>query len=31
MKGKNQLPKVVQRVKFQNGIEVIKMCAHHAA
>jgi len=25
------LPKVVQGVKFQNGIEVIKMPAHHAA
>jgi hypothetical protein len=25
------LPKVVQGVKFQNGIEVIKMSAHHAA
>jgi hypothetical protein len=30
-KGENQLPKVVQGVKFQNGIEVIKMSAHHAA
>jgi hypothetical protein len=28
LKGENQLPKVVQ---FQNGIEVIKMPAHHAA
>ena len=27
----NQLPKVVQGIKFQNGIEVIKMSAHHAA
>jgi hypothetical protein len=25
------LPKVVQGVKFQNGIEVITMPAHHAA
>jgi len=25
------LPKVVQGVKFQNGVEVIKMSAHHAA
>ena len=24
-------PKVVQGIKFQNGIEVIKMPAHHAA
>jgi hypothetical protein len=24
LKGENQLPKVVQGVKFQNGIEVIK-------
>ena len=31
LKGENQLPKVVQGVKFQNGIEVIKMPAHHAA
>ena len=31
LKGENQLPKVVQGVKFQNGIEVIKMSAHHAA
>ena len=30
-KGENQLPKVVQGIKFQNGIEVIKMSAHHAA
>ena len=27
----DQLPKVVQGIKFQNGIEVIKMPAHHAA
>jgi putative transposase len=27
LKGENQLPKVVQGVKFQNGIEVIKMPA----
>jgi len=31
LKGENQLPKVVRGVKFQNGIEVIKMPAHHAA
>ena len=31
LKGENQLPKVVKGVKFQNGIEVIKMSAHHAA
>jgi len=24
LKGENQLPKIVQGVKFQNGIEVIK-------
>jgi hypothetical protein len=29
LKGENQLPKV--GVKFQNGIEVIEMPAHHAA
>ena len=27
----NQLPKVVQGVKFQSGIKVIKMPANHAA
>ena len=27
----NQLPKVVQGVKFKNGIEVTEMPAHHAA
>jgi putative transposase len=31
LKGENQLPKVVQGVKFHNGIEVIKMSAYHAA
>jgi len=31
LKGENQLPKVVQGVKFQNGIEVITMPTHHAA
>jgi transposase-like protein len=31
LKGENQLPKVVQGVKFQNGIEVIEMPASHAA
>jgi putative transposase len=31
LKGENQLPKLVQGVRFQNGIEVIEMSAHHAA
>jgi putative transposase len=31
LNGENQLPKVVQGIKFQNGIEVIEMPAHHAA
>ena len=31
LKGENQLPKVVQGVRFQNGIEVIEMPAHHVA
>jgi putative transposase len=31
LNGENQLPKVVQGVKFQNGIEVTEMSAHHAA
>ncbi len=31
LKGENQLPKVVKGVRFQNGIEVIEMPAHHAA
>ena len=31
LKGENQLPKVVQGVKLQNGIEVVKTPAHHAA
>ena len=31
LKGENQLPKVVQGVRFHNGIEVIEMPAHHAA
>jgi putative transposase len=31
LKGENQLPKVVRGIKFQNGIEVIGMPAHHAA
>jgi transposase-like protein len=31
LKGENQLPKVVRGIKFQNGIEVIEMPAHHAA
>jgi len=31
LKGENQLPKVVEGVKFQNGIEVIEVPANHAA
>ena len=31
LNSENQLPKVVQGVKFQNGIEVIEMPVHHAA
>jgi putative transposase len=31
LKGENQLPKVVQGVKFKNGVEVTEMPAHHAA
>jgi hypothetical protein len=31
LKDENQLPKIVQGIKFQNGIEVIEMPAHHAA
>ena len=31
LNGENQLPKLVQGVKFQNGIEVNEMPAHHAA
>jgi putative transposase len=31
LKGENQLPKVIAGIKFQNGIEVTKMPAHHAA
>jgi hypothetical protein len=31
LKGGKQLPKVVRGVKFQNGIAVIEMPAHHAA
>ncbi len=31
LKGENQLPKVVQGVKFKNEIEVSEMPAHHAA
>jgi transposase-like protein len=31
LNGENQLPKVVQGVKFQNGIEVTEMTAHRAA
>ena len=31
LKGENQLPKIVQGIKFQNGIEVIVLPANHAA
>ena len=31
LKGEKQLPKVIAGIKFQNGIEVVKMPAHHAA
>ena len=31
LKGENQLPKVIAGIKFQNGIEVVKTPAHHAA
>jgi transposase-like protein len=31
LKGENQLPKVVQGIKFQNGVEDIEMPAHNAA
>jgi len=31
LKGENQLPKVVQGVKFQNGVEIIETPANHAA
>lgn len=31
IEGRNQLPKLVQGVRFQNGIEVIGMPTHHAA
>ena len=31
LKGENQLPKVVEGVKFQNGIEVIEVPENHAA
>jgi transposase-like protein len=31
LKGENQLPKVIAGITFQNGIEVTKMPAHHAA
>jgi putative transposase len=31
LKGENQLPKVVQGVKFYNGVEVIETPAHNAA
>jgi putative transposase len=31
LNGENQLPKIIAGVRFQNGIEVIEMPAHHAA
>ena len=31
LNGENQLPKLVQGVKFANGIEIPEMSAHHAA
>jgi len=31
LKGENQLPKVVRKVRFQNGVEVIETPAHNAA
>ena len=31
LSGENLLPKVVQGVKFINGVEVTEMPAHHAA
>ena len=31
LKGENQLPKVVQGIKFQNGVEVSEMPAHNVA
>ena len=31
LKGENQLPKIVQGVKFQNGVEVIETPANNAA
>ena len=31
LKGENQLPKVVQGITFQNGVEVIKTPAQNAA
>ena len=31
LKGESQLPKIIAGVRFQNGIEVIEMPAHHAA
>jgi putative transposase len=31
LKGENQLPKIIAGVRFQNGIEVIEVPAHHAA
>ena len=31
LKGENQLPKVIAGIKFQNGIAVVKVPAHHAA
>jgi hypothetical protein len=31
LQGQNQLPKVVEGVRFQDGIEVIEVPANHAA
>ena len=31
LKGQNQLPKLVEGVRFQNGVEVIEMQVNHAA
>jgi len=31
LKGQNQLPKLVEGVRFQNGVEVIEMPVNHAA
>ena len=31
LKGQNQLPKLVEGVRFQNGVEIIEMPVNHAA